>query len=91
MGYDDSNNVFMKNLGIFNYILYTVHKIDFEGRYLYKIRHAGPLCGTLLPLSFYKNFVLPGLGSFMDESQPRYNHIILYLNGHFRAKNNHLV
>ena len=46
MGYDDSNNVFSsKNLGIFNYLLETVHKIDFEGRFLYKIRHAGPVCG----------------------------------------------
>ena len=36
MGYDDSNNVFSKNLGI----------IDFEGRFLYKIRHAGPVCGA---------------------------------------------
>ena len=36
MGYDDSNNVISKNLGI----------IDFEGRFLYKIRHAGPVCGV---------------------------------------------
>ena len=42
MGYDDSNNVFSKNLGILNYSLY---KIDFEGRFLYKIRHTGPVCG----------------------------------------------
>ena len=39
MGYDDSNNVCSKNLGIFNYLLYNMHKIDFEGRFLYKIRH----------------------------------------------------
>jgi hypothetical protein len=45
MGYDDSNNVCSKNLGIFNYLLYNVHKIDFEGRFLYKIRHAGPVWG----------------------------------------------
>ena len=45
MGYDDSNNVFSKNLGIFNYLLYTVHPIDSEGRFLYKIRQAGPVCG----------------------------------------------
>ena len=50
MGYDDSNNVFSKNSGIFRYFwLYTVHctvhKIDFEGRFLYKIRQAGPVCG----------------------------------------------
>ena len=44
MGYDDSNNVFSKNLGIFNYFLYTVQKIEFEGRFLYKIPHAGPVC-----------------------------------------------
>jgi hypothetical protein len=46
MGCDDSNNVFSKNLGIFHYLLYTVHKIDFEGRFLYKIRHAGPVCAA---------------------------------------------
>ena len=49
MGYDDSNNVCyqrFRNLGIFKYLLYTVHKIDFEGRFLYKIRHAGPVCAA---------------------------------------------
>ena len=49
MGYDDSNNVCIqrfRNLGIFKYLLYTVHKIDFEGRFLYKIRHAGPVCAA---------------------------------------------
>ena len=46
MGYDDSNNDFSKNLGIFNYFLYTVQKIEFEGRFLYKITHAGPVCGS---------------------------------------------
>jgi hypothetical protein len=35
-----------KILGIFNYLLYTVHKIDVEGRFLYKIRHAGPVCAA---------------------------------------------
>ena len=44
-GYDDSNNVFSKNLGIFNYLLYNVHKINSGGKFLYKIRHAGPVCG----------------------------------------------
>ena len=40
------SNVFSKNLGTFNYLMYTVHKIYFEGRLLYKIRRAGPLCGA---------------------------------------------
>ena len=26
--------------------MYTVHKIDFEGRFLYKTPHAGPVCGA---------------------------------------------
>ena len=43
MGYDDSNYFFSKNLVVFNYLLDTVHKIDFEGRFLYKIHHAGPV------------------------------------------------
>ena len=42
MGYDDSINGFSKNLGILNHLLY---KIDFKGRFLYKIRHTGPVCG----------------------------------------------
>ena len=44
---NDSNNVFIKksrHLVIFNYLLYTVHKIDFEGRFLDKIHKAGPVC-----------------------------------------------
>ena len=50
MCYDDSINTFSKNLGIWvfltTYLLYILHKIDFEGRFLYKIRHAGPVCGA---------------------------------------------
>ena len=46
MGYDDSNYFFSKNLVVFNYLLDTVHKIDFEGRFLYKIFHAGPVCAV---------------------------------------------
>ena len=49
MGYDDSNNIFSKNLGILAFL--TIHKIDFEGRFLYKIRHAGPVCGGAAPYS----------------------------------------
>ena len=49
MGYDYSNDVCSKQLCIFNYLLYNVHKIDFEGRFLYKIRHAGPVCASPKP------------------------------------------
>ena len=76
MGYDDSNNVFSKNLGIFNYFLYTLQKIEFEGRFLYKIPHAGPVCAmqyvlcTLYVFSFSTHYVvhyhLSYFGSMVD-------------------------
>ena len=55
MGYDDSNNVCyqrFRNLGIFKYLLYTVHKIDFEGRFLDKIHKAGPVWAAAVLTSF---------------------------------------
>ena len=60
MGYDDSNNVFSKNLGIFNYFLYTLQKIEFEGRFLYKIpmlAQCAP-CNMYYVRSMYSHFLL---------------------------------
>ena len=42
-------NVFSKNLGIFNYLLYAEHKMYLRGVFFYKIRHAGPVCVPLKP------------------------------------------
>jgi hypothetical protein len=50
MGYDDSNNVFSKMLGI--WVFLTIYctlctkLIFWGGRFLYKIRHAGPVCAA---------------------------------------------